>query len=140
MSLADKYKKKTAALAEERQRLAVERARSSIKSIMESDQFKLSALALPESQMAVDAIVQNTVKTVLDPVGQMLDTLRAKGFRNAEIRKLVHNLHETYKLEPHTDSAVFEDMVGPVAEFILAHQELYNTFDPEMLRDEKVSE
>lgn len=140
MSLADKYKKKTAALVEERQRLAVERARSSIKSIMESDQFKLSALALPESQMAVDAIVQNTVKTVLDPVGQMLDTLRAKGFRNAEIRKLVHNLHETYKLEPRTDSAVFEDMVGPVAEFILAHQELYNTFDPEMLRDEKVSE
>ena len=140
MSLADKYKKKTAALAEERQRLAVERARSSIKSIMESDQFKLSALALPESQMAVDAIVQNTVKTVLDPVGQILDTLRAKCFRNAEIRKLVHNLHETYKLEPHTDSTVFEDMVGPVAEFILAHQELYNTFDPEMLRDEKVSE
>lgn len=134
MGLSDMYKKKAAAVAAERERLAVERAQSSIKSIMESDQFKLSALALPESQMAVDAIIKNTVSTVLDPVGSMLDTLRAKGFRPAEIRKLVHNLHDTYNLQPFGPGHTYEEMVGPVADMLTEHQELYNTFDPEMLR------
>lgn len=134
MALSDKYKTKAAAVAKEKERLAVERAQSSIKSLMNSDQFKLSALALPEGQMAVDEIVKNTVSVVLDPVGQMIDTLRAKGFRPAEIRKLVHNLHDTYNLEPLGDGKSHDEMVGPVAAFLMEHQELYNTFDPEMLR------
>ena len=134
MALSQFYQKKTAAIAAERERLAVERAQSSIKSIMESDQFKLSALALPEGQMAVDQIIKNTVSVVLDPVGQMTDTLRAKGFRPAEIRKLVHNIHDTYNLLPAGDGHTHEEMVGPVAAFLTEHQELYNTFDPEMLR------
>lgn len=134
MALSDLYMKKAAEVAKERERLAIERAQSSIKNIMESDQFKLSALALPESQMAVDAIIKNTVTTVLDPVGSMMDTLRAKGFRPAEIRRLVHNLHDTYNLEPRTGNPTHEEMVGPVAAYLTQHQELYNTFDPEMLR------
>lgn len=139
MALSDLYKKKAAEVAAERERLAVERAKSSIKSIMDSDQFKLSALALPEGQYAVEAIIQNTVTTVLDPVGQMLDTLRAKGFRPAEIRKLVHNLHDMYNLDPVCPPGsgvepTHEEMIRPVAEWLVTHQELYNTFDPEMLR------
>lgn len=139
MALSDLYKKKAAEVAAERERLAVERAKTSIQQIMASDQFKLSALALPEGQMAVDAIIQNTVSTVLDPVGQMLDTLRAKGFRSAEIRKLVHQLHDMYNLEPicqpnESATLTYEQMVKPVAEWLATHQELYNTFDPEMLR------
>lgn len=134
MALSNFYKKKAAEVAAERERLAFERAKLSVKNIMESDQFKLSALALPEGQMAVDEIIQSTVSTVLDPVGQMMDTLRAKGFRPAEIRKLVHNLHDTYNLEPSGSNLTHEEMVGPVAEWLTQHQELYNTFDPEMLR------
>lgn len=134
MALSDKFKQRAASIAKEREKLAVERAQSSIKTFMNSDQFKLSALALPEGQMAVDAIVKNTVSVVLDPVGSMMDTLRAKGFRPAEIRKLVHNIHDTYNLTPSTDNPTHEEMVGPVAEFLTEHQELYNTFDPEMLR------
>lgn len=134
MALSSLYMKKAAEVAAERERLAVERARSSIKTIMDSDQFKLSALALPDNQMAVDQIIQSTVSVVLDPVGQMQDVLRAKGFRPAEIRKLVHNLHDTYNLEPQGANLTHEEMVGPVAEWLTQHQELYNTFDPEMLR------
>lgn len=134
MALSDKFMKKTNELHAERERLALERARSAIGKVMETDQFKLSALSLPESQMAVDAIVSNTVSTVLDPVGSMLDTLRARGFRQAEIRSLVHNLYITYNLGPNGESALYEDMERPVAEYILSHQELYNTFDPEQLR------
>lgn len=136
MALSDKFKQKAAAIAKERERLAIERAQSSIKTIMESDQFKLSALSLPEGQMDVDAIVANTVSVVLDPVGSMMDTLRAKGFRPAEIRKLVHNLHDTYNLEPRKENPTHEEMIGPVANYVTEHQELYNTFDPEMLRGE----
>ena len=55
MSLSDFYKKRSREIASERERLAIERAQSSAKRIMESDQFKLSALALPENSMAVDA-------------------------------------------------------------------------------------
>ena len=135
MGLSSMYKKKSREIAEERERLAVERAQSSIKSIMQSEQFKLSAIALPESQMAVDEIVKKTVSTVLDPVGAMMDTLRAKGFRPAEIRKLVHNLYVTYNLGPNEENITYESMVSPVADFITEHQEMYNTFDPEMLRD-----
>ncbi len=134
MALSDKFRKKSNELAAERERLAVERARSAVKQVMETDQFKLSALALPESQMAVDAIVTNTVSTVLDPVGSMLDTLRARGFRQAEIRSLVHNLYVMYNLGPIGDDVLYEQMERPVAEYLLMHQELYNTFDPEQLR------
>ena len=136
MGLSSMYKKKAADITAERERLAVERAKSSIKSIMDSDQFKLSALALPESEMAVDAIIKNTVSTVLDPKGAMMDTLRPKGFRPAEIRKLVHNLYITYNLGPIDETTTYDQMEGPVAALLTEHQELYGSFDPEMLRDD----
>ena len=137
MALSDKYRKKREAITSERERLAIERAQSSVKRIMESEQFKLSSLALPESAMAVDAIIRDTVKTTLDPVGQLQDTLRAKGFRPAEIRKMVHRLYVTY-LQPldGKDEQVpdYEKMLSDVAIYIDAHQEIYNTLDPESLR------
>ena len=84
--------------------------------------------------MAVDAIIKQTVETTLDSVSEFTDTLRAKGFRPAEIRKLVHNLYQLYNLGPYTPETLHEDMVKPVADYVRAHQELYNTFDPETLR------
>jgi hypothetical protein len=139
VSLSDKYKKKREAVATERERLAIERAQSSIKHLMESEQFKLSALSLPESSMAVDAIIQNTVKTTLNPVGQLVDILRAKGFRQAEIRKMVHRLYNTYVQPLDTPDDVvpeYEVMLNDVAIYLDAHQEIYNTLDPESLRDD----
>lgn len=137
MSVSDFYKKKRDEIASEREKLAVERAQSSVQRLMQSDQWKLSALALPEEAMAVDVIINTTVKSVLDPVAQLTDTLRAKGFRQAEVRNLVHNLFNTYcaaTYQGNPNDAVFEDMVKPVAEYVAEHQELYNTFDPAMLR------
>ena len=145
MALSDKYKKKKEAIHTERERLAVERAQSSVKRIIESEQFKLSALALPESAKAVDAIIKNTVQTVLDPIAQLVDTLRAKGFRPAEIRKLVHNFYDTYctrligidgDSSSDKQELTYEEMLKPVADYFMEHQELYNTLDPEQLRGE----
>lgn len=137
MALSDKYRKKREAVASERERLAVERAQGSIKRIMQSEQFRLSALALPESQMAVDAIVTQTVKSTLDPKGAFLDTVRAKGFRPAEIRMLVRKLYTLYCIPVSAekeDLPAYEEMLDAVALHIDAHQELYNTLDPEELR------
>lgn len=135
MALSDRFKKQTQQVTEERQRLAIERAKSSVQQVFESEQFKLSALSLPENQMAVDSIVQTTVKSILDPVAQFTDTLRAKGFRKAEIRGLVHNLFKLYNLGKESDDTTYEQMQEMVAYYVAEHQELYNTFDPAMLRE-----
>lgn len=136
MSLSDRRKK----VQQEREQLTqlkVERARAAAESVVKSDQFKLSALAMPDAAMAVDALVQNVVTACTDPIGEYMDTLSAKGFRTGEIRALTHQLYDTYcigighKSDP---DMLFEDMVGPVANFMLAHQELYNTLDPESMR------
>lgn len=134
MALSDHYRKKREEISAERERLAIERAKGSVARVLESEQFKLSALALPESAMAVDQIIQNTVQTVLDPIAQLTDTLRAKGFRNAEIRRLVHDLYLLYHLGPEGENILYDDMLKPVADYVAEHQELYNTFDPEQLR------
>lgn len=137
MALADFYRKSAESITQKRQELAIERSQSSIKKLMESDQFRLSVLALPESDMAVDAIINTTVKSILDPVAQFVDTLKAKGFRPAEIRATVNNLYNMYIVamgaEP-AESLTYEDKVGPVADFVMTHQEVYNTLDPERLR------
>lgn len=134
MALSDYYKKKSAELTATREQLAVERARNSVQELMNSEQFKLSALALPESKMAVDAIVENTVKTVLSPVSQFTDTLRAKGFRPADIRSAVHRLYDLYNLGPTGQDVRHEDMLDAVASYVMQHQELYNTLDPSTVR------
>lgn len=138
MSLTDKFKKKREIVQSERERLALERAQSSTRRLLESDQFRLSALALPESQMAVDAILTNVVKECLDPRAEFIDTLRAKGFRQAEIRKMVSNLYAMYKCLDDTDENIdavnYDDKLIFVADYVRAHQELYNTLDPESLR------
>lgn len=137
MALSDRYKKSRQDVISKREQLALERAQNSVAKFMETEQFKLSAFALPEGQMAVDAIVRNTVHTTLDPTGEFLDTLHAKGFRPAEVRKMVSRLYVTYiqsldgseqQLPP------YEDMLHDVSIYVGGHQEIYNTLDPESLR------
>ena len=136
MGFMSKYREINQQIATKSEQLAIERAQSSVKKLLESDQWKLSALALPESNMAVDAIIESSIHSVLEPKAQLMDTLRAKGFRPAEIRKVVHNyydLHCAAKYGPSSEKT-HEEMLGPVAEFFCAHQEIYNSLDPDSLR------
>lgn len=140
MALSDRYKKSRDKITSEKERLAVERAKASVQKVLESDQFKLSALALPESQMQVDAIMETTVKATLDPVGQLNDTLRAKGCRSAEIRSIVHRLYNMYVVGFDDKDEVpppYEQMEHDVAYFMDGHQEVYNSLDIEQLREKK---
>lgn len=117
--------------------LKIERAQTAAKQIIQSDQFKMSALALPEASMCVDQLIAQVTKTITDPKADYLDTLRARGFLPADIRKLTACLYATYcsaySKKP-VSQMVYDEMVGPVAEYVMQHQELYNTFDPETIR------
>lgn len=136
MALSDRYKKSRDRIANERERLAVERAKASVQKVLESDQFRLSALALPESQMQVDTIMETTVKATLDPIGQLNDTLRAKGFRPAEVRSIVQRLYTAYiRKFDENDIPPYEVMEKEVAYYVESHQELYNSVDVEQLRE-----
>lgn len=119
--------------------LKMERAQAATESLMKSDYYKLNLINAPDAQMAVDAIVRNAVESITNPVGDFLDTLRAKGFRQAEIRRLVHRLYNAYcvKLnEPEGKELLYEDMLTPVAEYFCEHQELYSSLDPDSLRND----
>lgn len=136
MSLSERRKKveeQRAALTQ----LKIERAQSAAKQIIQSDQFRLSALAMPDNAMCVDQLIAQVTKTITDPKADYLDTLRARGFLPADIRKLTACLYATYCSSYSTKPAsqmVYDEMVGPVAEYVMQHQELYNTFDPETIR------
>lgn len=140
MALSDRWKKSSAQIAQERERLATERAQEAVDKWKNSEQFRLSALATPEGAMAVDAVVKVAVSTVLDPVGSYQDTLRAKGFRPAEIRQITHRMYLAHcvKFDEEVDESklLFDNMVGPVADYMIQHQELYNSLNPEDLRRE----
>lgn len=136
MSLSDR-RAKVAAQREALTQLKIERAQSAAQQIIQSDQFKMSALALPEAAMCIDQLVAQVTKTITDPKADYLDTLRARGFLPADIRKLTACLYATYCSSYSTKPVgqmVYDEMVGPVAEYVLSHQELYNTFDPETIR------
>ena len=116
--------------------LKLERAQSAVTELISFDQFRMSIFASPDNAMAVSAVAHAAAAAVSDPVGDMLDTLRSKGFRPAEIRKLVHKLYNMYivGLEEQGTTAIYEDILEPVAFYVCEHQELYNTLEPESLR------
>lgn len=132
MALSDYYKKKREALTQEREKLAIERAKAGVERLMQTEQFRLSALALPEGNMQVDAIIRNTVQTVLNPVAEFVDTLRAKGYRPAEIRATVYKLYVAYCTPPDYSpdqklDIPYEKQLENVADYVALHQEIYNT-------------
>ena len=137
MSLSERRQRN----AEQREtliQLKMERAQAATGLLLQTDQYKLSILNAPDASMAVDAIVKTAVESIVNPVADFLDTLRSKGFRQAEIRRLVHRLYNVHCLkldEPEPQNLLYEDMLEPVAIHFCAHQELYSSLDPESLRD-----
>lgn len=134
MALSGRYRAKAQNIREEREKLAIQRSKEALEALINTEQFKFYASSFKESDGVVDKIVETTVKTTLDPVVQFTDTLISQGFKKAQIRKLTHNLYVTYISGGVDREENYEDMVGPVANFILEHQELYNTFSPDMLQ------
>lgn len=115
--------------------IKVKRAREAADALIRSESFSLSALTLPDAQMAVDSLVETAIKAVCDPVNEFLDVLRAKGFRQAEIRKIVIRLYESF-CRPLNDSTekIYEEMLEPVAIYMAQNQDLYSKIDIDFLR------
>ena len=115
--------------------IRVKRAREAADALIRSESFNLSALTLPDAQFAVDSLVETAVKAVCDPVNEFLDVLRAKGFRQAEIRKIVIRIYDSF-CRPLNDSGehIYEEMLEPVAIYMAQNQELYAKIDIDFLR------
>lgn len=127
---------------EEHQKLTevkVAHAKKVAMDLINSDQYAISALSLPDAQLAITDIVTETIRAINSPINDFLDVLRAKGFRQAEIRRIVHKCYDLYCNPINSDSgrqALYDDMLPEVAAYFLAHQEAYTSLSTDELRDE----
>ena len=123
----------TANVQQKKQEAVKDRLAKSLQSLVDSEQVKLACAAAKDPNMAVDWLADNMVQEVLNPVAQYEDTLRAKGYRAADIRYITRNLYITYCIPPEqakqVENMTHDQMIGPVANYVLEHQELYNTFE-----------
>lgn len=136
-AVSDYYKKKREVIQNERIRLATERAKNGIAKLLETEQFKMSVLAMGDANLAVDTVLNEAIMACLDPKAEFNDTLRSRGFRPAEIRALVSQLYILYACFNNPEKAedcLYEEKLEFVANYVREHQELYSTFDPENLR------
>lgn len=136
MSLGSKFEKIDAQI-QSIQKLKIERAQRAATQILHSDQFSMSILASPDAKIAVDAIVNNVARAVSNPVDDYLDTISMKGFNKPETRELTHRLYILYCQQmggSSHENLTYEEMLEPVARYCYAHQEVYSSISPEMLR------
>lgn len=118
--------------------LKTERAKEAALRTVETTAFKITLLNSPEAKLALNNLIKETIKSITDPVADFLDVLKAKGFRQAEIRNIVRRLYELYcvPVGNNSEEVLYEEMLPAVAEYLYTHQELYNTLNPEDLRSE----
>lgn len=125
----------------EYEELKIKRASKTITQIMNTDQFKMSVLATPDAKIAVNALLEDTVRQVVSSTSDYEDTLRARGFKPAEIHYITRILYETYfgKINSNgsvevDDSIPYERMLQQVADYAYQHQEVYTSLVPEEWR------
>lgn len=129
----DRLVKRNEENVKKRQEYARSRAKEAIEQLVLTDQFKIYA-SLPEAKTCIDKIVSSTIETNINPVSQYIDTLRSMGLRQGQIRHITHNWYCTYiDVTPNADNKTYEEMVDPVAQYVYAHQELYNTINLDIL-------
>lgn len=108
-----------------------------IDTMMKNEMFELSLASIPEGRMAMEKIADTVLDVAFDPKVEFEDTLRAKGFRPAEIRATVANLYGLWygQTDPNWQTKTYEEMLEPVAYYAYQHQEIFNTLSTRDLRD-----
>ena len=114
--------------------IKVRRAQKAAQELLEKGSFNVSLLTLDSEAMDINSVVETAVKAVCDPVNEFLDVMRAKGLRQAEIRKIVLRLYDLY-CRPFDDTSerIYEEMLEPVAMYMAQNQELYSKIDVDEL-------
>lgn len=134
MSL-DRLKKLNEDNVRKKQEMMKERAQEHLNSLLETPQFALYA-KLPDSRACIDSIVASTIEVNVNPIAQYIDTLRSMGFRQGHIRRITHQFYTAYvDPGPAADNLSYEQMLDPVANYIYAHQELYNSINLDLYKD-----
>ena len=85
MSFADR-KKRILEQKEIINKKKLERAKSTVNSILNSESFINSVLTAPEAKMDIDYIMNEAIREVTNPVADFIDVLTSRGLHEAEIR------------------------------------------------------
>lgn len=130
MALAD-LRQRQQAVQKEQARIQEERARRKAADILQSPMGKLSTLLI-SNNISVDELVQSVVSDINNPVSQMVDTFKARGWRQATIRAIVHRVYDLYckplDAGDHPE-LTYDEMLEPVAIYLQSHTELYQTLE-----------
>ncbi len=110
-----------------KQELQASRARDYVQKMAQTEQFALYA-QLPDAETCINKIIDQTVQVNLNPVAQYMDTLRAQGLRQAQIRRITHHLYCAYcNSSESAETTDYEEMLNDVARYVYMHQEIYST-------------
>ena len=124
--------KKHEEVVAKRKELMVDRFNRAIAAATETDQFTMFA-SLAEDNAVIDKLTDTLASEATNPITQYEDTLRAQGLKSAQIRKLTHNLYNTYIDSNSGDELSYEEMLPEVAAYVYEHQEIYSSVNLEAL-------
>lgn len=141
MSRISEFKAISAQVRTTQRNCAAERSKRSM-ALYNSEQYKflqelVSAMdgddksKVQDSCSLIETAIETAVNSAFDPVAIFEDTLRSIGYRQGQIHKQVTLLYNKYLGD---DTGLgYEDMIGPVADYVYLNQHLYDTFDPNKL-------
>lgn len=132
MSFADR-KKRILEQKEIINKKKLERAKSTVNSILNSESFINSVLTAPEAKMDIDYIMNEAIREVTNPVADFIDVLTSRGLHEAEIRKIVYKVYDFTEgkvdSSGHTinrDDITYEEQLEIVASYAYVNQGIYD--------------
>lgn len=129
MSRISEFRSLSAQVREKHKTFAAERSKRAM-ILSQSEQYKFFA-EVDKGQNSIDTVINAAVEAAFNSVNMFEDTLRSSGFRQGQIHKLVSKLYNTYLGDD--EGLSYEEMIGPVADYVYLNQHLYDTFDPNNL-------
>lgn len=123
-------KQRLAQIESKRKQLTEERAKARAADILGTSAVRLNQVLI-SNQINVDDFVSSIVQDITNDSITFTDKLRARGWRPAEIRKVVHKLYNMYcvSVEHEADEALYEEMLEPVAKYVEANPSIYDQLD-----------
>ena len=129
MSRISAYRQLSKDVREKHKEFAVERSKRTMM-LANSEQYKFFA-EVKQPGVSIDSVITAAVDAAFESFNMFEDTLRSQGFRQGQIHKLVTKLYREYMGDD--EGLSYEEMIGPVADYVYLNQHLYDTFNPTKL-------
>ena len=106
------------------------RAEAAIENLKKDSRIQFFSKNQQEDSIA--QILTATVEVCTNPVNMYIDTLRARRMSMTKVHEITKTIYNQYidpenaKL-PQDEQKTYEEMIPVVADYVLVHQEIYNT-------------